>query len=77
MLWVIMEHAEHGCLSDYLRAKRFGRDPTHQNSDTDVVNYVPPDEQSVLSSGDMFRYALDVARGMEHLALKGVSKIRK
>ncbi|XP_065841633.1 fibroblast growth factor receptor 3-like isoform X2 [Oscarella lobularis] len=66
MLWVLMEYADHGCLSDYMRAKRFGG----KNADVDVTSYVPPDEQNVLSSRDMFRYALDVARGMEHLTMR-------
>ena len=68
MLWVLMEYADHGCLSDYMRAKRFGG----KNADVDVTSYVPPDEQNVLSSRDMFRYALDVARGMEHLTMREV-----
>ncbi|XP_065841698.1 fibroblast growth factor receptor 3-like [Oscarella lobularis] len=69
LLWVVMEHAKHGCLSEYLRAKRFGRiDQSSDDVNDDTLRYVPPDEQTVLTSRDMFRYALDVARGMEHLA---------
>ena len=84
LLWVVMEYAKHGCLSEYLRAKRFGRldqssDVVNDRSsndddddDDDASRYVPPDEQTILSSRDMFRYALDVARGMEHLAERQV-----
>ena len=70
LLWVVMEYAKHGCLSDYLRDKRFGR--LDDDDDDETLRYVPPDEQTILSSCDMFRYALDVARGMEHLVLKQV-----
>ena len=77
LLWVVMEHAKHGCLSEYLRAKRFGRiDQSSDDVNDDTLRYVPPDEQTVLTSRDMFRYALDVARGMEHLAERQVLEFK-
>ena len=81
-----MEYARHGCLSKYLRTKHFSRldqssddvndrlsnDDDDDDDDDDALRCVPPDEQTVLSSRDMFRYALDVARGMEHVVEKQV-----
>eukprot|EP00118_Oscarella_pearsei_P019656 m.210083 g.210083 ORF g.210083 m.210083 type:complete len:797 (+) comp39741_c0_seq7:69-2459(+) len=72
-LWVVMEFAAYGSLNEYLRAKRFNRKPrrmAEEDPESDAKSYVPPDDQTALTTLQMFKYALDVAHGMEHLASK-------
>ena len=63
-LLIVMEYAEFGNLRDYLRGKRF--------DDATSSIYSLPD-RAALTKEQILHYALQIARGMEHLILKEVS----
>ena len=62
-LWLLMEYAEHGNLRAYLRQKRCSSNPLDgERSSTDLC----------LNTETTLHFALQVAKGMAHLALQKV-----
>lgn len=59
-----MEYAEFGNLRDYLRGKRLDDDATS--------SIYSLSDRAALTKEQLLHYALQIARGMEHLILKEV-----